>query len=225
MPRTVQQHWDAAEAAVQNPDLKRRILHSAFVHKHKKPHQAAKDLVSLGTNFLEIPMLGMLVDQAFSAVINKLRASSHRSKEAGYRGRLEKEVKFGIKTVSIEELDRYRSKVSQAVKDLKDSLATGYGDRPCDDLFEIAENYHYAEKRLEKLHARLLLIREDGQVDRVVREAGTAASGLRGPGQEPDRQSLQGELVPGSDDAPEVLAAEMPQEVAPAGAAAAVSGR
>ena len=95
-----------------------------------------------------------LINVAQQAVEKKIRSHLHDKSKAGATTEEEK-VKFSLKELSVEELDRYRWKLREAIEQLNTKVATidaNYGTKqgegkPCDAWLDLAEALAQAERR------------------------------------------------------------------------------
>ena len=163
MAKTLQDMWTIGHDAAYNPSRWTRIKHSAFVHRNKKPRKVLKNLAVGLVELIEPPVIGTLVTEAVNTALDKYRDRRIKNKLNGYknRGDLEKEVKHGIKALDMEELDRARAKVRDALADLNKQLQSlEYIDHPCQGIFNITKSYSYLDKRVDLLIARATVVEE-----------------------------------------------------------------
>jgi len=163
--------WDYATQRVNNKSVASRIKHSAKLHSFRSAlsgkGSAASKGIALGTMVLRagvsaipIPAIASsLINIAQQAVEAKVRSHLHRRKLVGGPVTQEEHVKFELKELSVEELDRFRWKLKEAVEQLNTKAAAfnvAYGtkqkeSKPCDAWLELAEALAQAERRYTKI--------------------------------------------------------------------------
>ena len=166
--------WVFAKAKVDNKGVLARIGHSSRLHGirsafNSKGSMGSKVLKGLGSagraafNLIPIPVIGALLSQVEQAVEGKIRSWSHSRHNPGLSEDRRKmlsdviDVKFALKELSVENLDRYRFKVEHSVKEMT-SVGTNFSSKqtvaddalkPCDPQLELALKVAQAERRLE----------------------------------------------------------------------------
>ena len=162
-----------ARQCVDNKGFGQRIKHSALLHGPRSALSGKGSAVSKGLKvasigirwtcgMIPIPTVGSLLADAEKAVENKLR-SWHHNKKTQNSSSSEK-VKFELKELSVEALDRYRWKVSEAVSELNkinhahaEKLAKKTAENaPCDAWLELAMAHMQVQRRIEKLEQAVL---------------------------------------------------------------------
>lgn len=161
-----------ARQRVDNKGIGSRIKNSAKFHSLRsalssKGSFASKGLsvVAMGVRsafkLIPIPIIGDLLGAAEKAIEGKVRGY-HRSKRLGEATRaqnVEDKVKFALKDLSIENLDRYRWKLKDAITELN-TKASGFdalllsktdSQKPCHAYLEMAEAVAQTERHFEKL--------------------------------------------------------------------------
>lgn len=158
-----------ARGRVDNKGIAARFKNSAKLHSMRsalsgKGSAASKGLSALGSvvrsafKLIPIPIIGDLLGAAEKAIEGKVRGY-HRSKRRGAASTPEERVKFALKELTVEDLDRYRWKLKDAIDELNkkarafdDLLASKSADsKPCHAYLEMAEAVAQAERRFEKL--------------------------------------------------------------------------
>lgn len=158
-----------ALARVNNKSVALRVRNSPKLHSIRSALKTKGSFASKGIGALTaglrigmgaIPIPGIVTDLlkiAQQAVEKKIRSKLHERHIAAVN--LEERVKFTLKELSVEELDRYRWKLKDAVDELNKKSATldalylkktGEG-KPCGAWLEITEAYAQVERRQNKL--------------------------------------------------------------------------
>lgn len=161
-----------ARQRVDNKGVVARIKHSAKFHSLRsamsgKGSFASKGLSVLGIaarasfKLIPVPIVGDLLGAAHKAVEEKVRGWHHskRRGQAEHGHNAEDLVKFELKELSVENLDRYRWKLKDAIVDLNrkaqsfDALLEekGANSKPCHAYLEMAEAVAQAERRFDRL--------------------------------------------------------------------------
>lgn len=158
--------WDYAAQRVNNKSVPARIAHSPKLHALRsalssKGSAASKGaavgtmLLRLGISAIPIPsIVTSLINVAQQAVEKKLRSYLHQRHLTGSTSDEEK-VKFTLKELSVEDLDRYRWKLKEAIDDLNKKITAIDGaytaaqneSKPCDSWLTLAEALAQAERR------------------------------------------------------------------------------
>lgn len=166
-----------ARQRVDNKGIGSRIKNSAKFHSLRSALSGKGSFASKGLalaasgvrsafKLIPIPIIGDLLGAAEKAVEGKIRGY-HRSKRLGQATTPEEKVKFALKDLSIENLDRYRWKLKEAITELN-TKAQGFqalldgksaDAKPCHAYLEMAEAVAQAERRFDKLDqaCRLLI--------------------------------------------------------------------
>ena len=159
--------WEYADQRVNNKSVATRIKHSPKLHAFRsalsskgsamsKGAAVGTMLLRLGISAIPIPSIATsLINVAQQAVEKKLRSHLHQKKLVGGPVTEEENVKFKLKELSVEDLDRYRWKLKEAMEQLNqkagmiDSIyGTRQGERkPCDAWLDLAEALAQAERR------------------------------------------------------------------------------
>jgi hypothetical protein len=168
-----------AEGRVSNKGILARIGHSPKLHSFRsattsKGSFASKGLGLLGVagraglNAIPIPALGGIIGKIEQAVEGKIRTWHHKRRGRGSFVSVDDKVKFSLKELSVQELDRYRKKVEMAVNDLNKASAKfesqvkkKRGDHAaCDSYLELAEAAEQATRRLFRLRKNVMAVQE-----------------------------------------------------------------
>jgi len=166
MPGTTQDLWKKGEEAARNPSRWDRIKHSGFVRRNKKPDAMLKNAVSGALEAMPVPVVASVINAVVDKAVGwaKSKRNQQKVKSYGSGANLEKKVKHNIKKLDLEELDRARAKVRDAVIELNKQLSlSDYADSPCDHIFKLSKGMHYLEKRVELLETRAKVFKEVGE--------------------------------------------------------------
>ena len=171
-----------AQKCVDNKSVLQRIGHSAKLHSVRSAvsskGSAVSKLSSLGgvairatLQAIPLPAVGSLIASIEEVVEKAIKgALHHRSIDKAQT--TEEKIKFQLKELNVEELDRFRWKVQESIKDLnkpmQDFDANFVKKRdaaaPCDAFLEVALAAEQATRRIKKLkdaclgiHAAMLL--------------------------------------------------------------------
>jgi hypothetical protein len=158
--------WDYAKAEVTNPSIDTRIAHSSTARDLKKRFSSTsglantfKDGASAATGAIPVPVVGSFISAALNRVFSAGRAARLEKKLSEVaKGNNEKAVKFGLKLLDANALDRKRAKIEEAYRTFK---AQSTGDRydqyvryatdrgeTCHPILEKAKNIEYALKHI-----------------------------------------------------------------------------
>ncbi|SDD61720.1 hypothetical protein [Paraburkholderia lycopersici] len=169
--------FEQAAAEVANKSWDEQILHSRLFHSTRsafsslfssdKGSAASKGLgaaVGIGKLFLSlipVPVVGAISGAIIDGANDFFRSKKHESQtkaaeKAGDKANL---VKFEIKELTVENLDRYRWKVAHAFDALNDGIQEfnkkKADDRTCDDIYALALLIQQVERRKDKLRDEL----------------------------------------------------------------------
>jgi len=159
-----------AATCVKNKSVLARIGHSAKLHSVRsavssKGSAATKfgALVGAGiratVNCIPIPVIGGLVSAIEQRVEKAIKSKHHRSNLGKAAAGSADEVKFTLKELSVEELDRFRWKVSESIQEFN-KLATAYPENKdkkraaqaqCEAYLDLALAAEQVNRRLKKL--------------------------------------------------------------------------
>ncbi len=162
--------WDYAVQRVNNKSVAMRIKHSPKLHALRsalssKGSAASKGaavgtmLLRLGISAIPIPSIATsLINVAQQAIEKKVRSHLHQKRLGGATTDEEK-VKFSLKTLSVEDLDRYRWKLKEAFEQLNNKVngidgvyaAKQKEGKPCEAWLDLAEALAQAERRYDIL--------------------------------------------------------------------------
>jgi hypothetical protein len=154
-----------ARSKVDNKGLLTKIKHSSHVHGVRSAVGGTGSATSKGLavlakagrsalKLIPIPVVGDLLVLASSQLEEKIR-SKRLEKNRSSSTTLEDEVKFTVKQLSIEELDRYRWKLKDAMVEVNNAAnkfnsnlnSTSQDSKPCDTSLEMAIAIAQAERR------------------------------------------------------------------------------
>jgi hypothetical protein len=151
-----------AKAEVGNKSVGSQIAHSGLFHNVRSAFSstgsgASKGLglvLGVGKLFLAlipVPIVGAIVGAAADAINDKVRGA-RREANLAKAVLTEDQVKFEIKDLTIENLDRYRWKVKHAIEELNQGI-TAYNSsgQTCDDMYSFALLVEQLERRKTKL--------------------------------------------------------------------------
>ena len=171
-----------AKKCVDNKTVVARIGHSAKLHSVRSAvsskGSAASKLSSLGgaairatLQAIPLPAVGSLLASVEEAVEKAVKGWLHH-RSLSKAQTTEEKIKFKLKELDVEELDRYRWKVQESITDFNKAMQ-GFGANlakkreagaTCDAFFEVALAAEQASRRTEKLkgaclalHAAMLL--------------------------------------------------------------------
>jgi len=158
-----------AKQCVDNKTVLQRIGHSAKLHSARSAINSkgsalskAGSLVGVGIrlvfNQMPVPVVGSLLGALEKAVEVRIRSARHKSNLSGATTDEDK-VKFTLKELSVEELDRFRWKVVEAIKDLNEAVGGFQANfdkksqeaARCDAYLDLATAVMQAERRIDKL--------------------------------------------------------------------------
>lgn len=155
-----------AELEVANKSMGSQIAHSRLFHSTRsafssKGSFASKGIgaaVGVGKLFLAlipVPVVGSVVGAVVDAVNGKVRGALHGS-HTGTGASNEDMAKFGIKELTVENLDRYRWKVAQSFEALNEGIGV-YNTSPqrCDDMYQFTLLYEQVQRRKKMLKEEL----------------------------------------------------------------------
>ena len=163
-----------AQLVLAFPSIGKKILHSKFLSSHRSGVQSQgaaasyvasgmQKGVSAGLSVIPVPVVGTLLDKAWTAACEALRSKLH-SGHTTATATPEERVKFELKDLgdTVGEWDRYRWKVTHAVeeynkatRELQQSLAKA----PCDAWVRMWVKYLYLEKRVTVLRESVEAVR------------------------------------------------------------------
>lgn len=163
-----------ARKRMDNKGIGSRVKNSAKFHSLRSAMSGKGSALSKGASvggmlvrsafkLIPVPIVGDLLGAAQKAMEGKIRGY-HRSKRKGEaKGQtaedIEKRVKFALKELTVEDIDRYRWKLKEAIEALNKKASVfdalleekrGNG-MPCHAFLEMAEAVTQAERRFDKL--------------------------------------------------------------------------
>jgi hypothetical protein len=173
--------FEYAAARVANKTVMQRIGHSAKLHSARSAFSSpgsfgskAADLAGMvgrgAMSLVPIPGLGSLVKMLEEPAQEKIK--KHYRKRNLDKAKADKDaagvVKFELKELSVEEMDRYRWKVEQSIKDLNAAIQNYPGNlakkikegAECDAHVELAMAAEQATRRIQKLRNKCLAVKE-----------------------------------------------------------------
>jgi hypothetical protein len=166
-----------AEHEVDNKGLLTRIAHSSKFHATRSALQSkgsfgSKLIRAIGTagravaGCIPLPLAGGLIATVEKAIESKIRSKIHEMKRDKAGVNLRTHVKFALKELSVESLDRYRAKLEMAVTELNNVVAKHgatldsyvHAGKPCDAFWELALAVEQANRRARILTEECLKI-------------------------------------------------------------------
>jgi hypothetical protein len=99
-----------------------------------------------------VPIVGPIVGAAVDAINSKIRSAKHNA-NVDPAASAEINAKFGIKELTVENLDRYRWKINHAYEEMNRGI-TAYNNsevQGCDEFYQIALLYQQVQRRNGKL--------------------------------------------------------------------------
>ena len=164
--------WEMGEELAKNPSMWTRVKHSSkgtSARRIGKVSNIPKALAKGGAMALKQVPVPILRD-VLAAAVDKgyaIAKNHHRKKyQIASAVNDEKKAKFGWKDLDVQDMDRYRWKVSDAVKSLNTTTGkfnlkfgeyAGQG-KICEAYVRVTKEYAYACKRSKKLRTKALVI-------------------------------------------------------------------
>lgn len=162
--------WEYAAAEVENPSIDKRVAHSSLVKGLQKRGSSTsgamstvRDGAQAATGAIPIPVIGSFISSVIGRLFSAARAARLKKKfeNAQANNNNAKFVKFGLKLLDADSLDRKRAKVEEAYQTFK-GQSTGaryknyvaYAQKrgeTCHPLLEKAKNIQYAMKHIDIL--------------------------------------------------------------------------
>ena len=158
--------WNYAAKRVANKTVAQRIKHSAKLHSFRSALSGKGSLLSKGSSLagvgvrsalkhIPVPVIGNFLAQIEKTVEDAVRSSFHKKKRVEAPD-LETHVKFDLKELSVESLDRYRWKVTEAIEALNkagDNFESNLRKKQeegasCDAFLDYAMAYEQARRRI-----------------------------------------------------------------------------
>ncbi len=139
-----------------------RVAHSSSLHMFRSalssPGSAGSKVLKIGMSFgkaslklIPIPILGDLTAAAVAKAEGWARGAHHKNRLNQATTKVDR-VKFELKELSVENLDRYRWKVSEAVTEANAKVtAFNSGYCTCEEIFELVKTVAQAERRIRIL--------------------------------------------------------------------------
>lgn len=126
------------------------------LQKYKKPGALVQGAVSTAVEFIPIPVVGAAVgwtqEKVTELVRNKYR--EYRQNKGSSEGDEYVKMKFDLKTLSVEDVERYRKKTKDNLDELKQLRNMFNGTQPCRSAYLTTYRYYRLINRTEKLRAR-----------------------------------------------------------------------
>lgn len=160
-----------AEVEVADKSMGTQILHSSIFHSIRsatasggsaksKIAGAALGVGKLFLALIPVPIVGAVVGAAVDGINGAVRSAKHKS-HINDKVSHEEYVKFAIKELTVENLDRYRWKVAQAFEGLNAAITTYNGSKQsCDDMYALALVTEQIERRKKRLKGELKQFQE-----------------------------------------------------------------
>lgn len=167
--------FQQAREEVASKSMGQQIWNSSILHNFRSafssPGSAASKAadVTLGVgqlllSLIPLPVIGAVISAATSAINSKVRSELHgrHYTENDNRDSAEnaKYVKYQIKELTVENLDRYRWKVSESI-DMVNKGITAYnaGQQTCDDMYAFCLLTEQVDRRKKKLIDELVVFK------------------------------------------------------------------
>lgn len=188
-----------------------RIFHStrsAFSSGGSRASKGIGALVGVGKLFLTlipVPVVGSVVGAVVDAVNGKVRGALH-DRHLGDTASDAEVAKFGIKELTVENLDRYRWKVAHAFEELNEGIkAYNDSNQTCDDMYKFALLYEQVQRRKERLTKELgkfkrVMDAVDGWIADLERTQGSKLTDITNEIKKKTRDeiALMSRLIPGT---------------------------
>lgn len=172
--------FEYARKVVANKTVAQRIAHSPALHGVRSAFSSGGSFMSKGVNLLgmagraamglipipALPTLSAALEKHFEGFLRD-KAHERRLEAAKAQGNVEDTVKFELKDLSLDEMDRYRWKVHQAMTDLNnalqshnDKLAKASNEQArCAAYVEVATASEQAVRRIYKLYHKCFVVK------------------------------------------------------------------
>lgn len=169
---------DYARKCVGNKTVAQRIGHSAKLHMFRsaissKGSAGSKALKLAGVGVraalgkIPLPAVGSIATIIQQTAENKTREWHHKRRKRNAND-LKTQVKFELKELSVENMDRFRWKVTEALGSLNkasDAFPTKFSQKQkegatCNALLEYAMAFAQAERRVERLEAQCEMLED-----------------------------------------------------------------
>jgi hypothetical protein len=164
---------EIAKTVIANPTVGKKVLHSSFLSPHRRAVQSKgafasyalgglKKGVTIALGQIPVPMVGSLLDKAWTAANDKIRAKLHKNHINAVN--TEEKVKFRLKELGndVGDWDRYRWKIAHAVEQFNKVSAEvqkGIDSAPCDTWVRVWAKYEYLASRIAKLRVSVEAMR------------------------------------------------------------------
>lgn len=160
-----------AAAEVENKSMGSQILHSGLFHSARSAgsskgsfgSKAAGLALGAGKLFLSlipVPIVGAVVGATVDAINGAVRGKLHE-RHLKDNASNEAIVKFAIKDLTVENLDRFRWKVAHSFEELNKGI-TVYNNsaQTCDDMYQFALLCEQVKRRKKKLRDELQIFQD-----------------------------------------------------------------
>lgn len=143
-----------------------RVAHSGTLHMFRSafssPGSAGSKVLKIGMTFgkaslklIPIPILGDLTAAAVAKAEAWARGAHHKNRLHQATSNVDR-VKFELKELSVENLDRYRWKVNEAINEAvteANAKVAAFNNGPCtcEEIFELVKTVAQAERRIRIL--------------------------------------------------------------------------
>jgi hypothetical protein len=202
-----------AQGRVDSKSIAARIGHSAKLHSLRsalssKGSLGSKALSGAGVviratfSAIPLPAVGSLLSAVQTAVEKKLRSVHHGRKLAQPKDTAE-EVKFQLKDLSLEEMDRFRWKVAESITEFN-KIKGGFlakleqkaaNQATCDAFLELAIAAEQVTRRIKKLKEKCLAV--NTVMDLTMDWVNEVENGARSPGARPAAAQTTGAAAGG----------------------------
>lgn len=155
-----------AELEVANKSMGSQLAHARLFHSTRSAFSGKGSLASKGMGaaldtgklflaLIPVPIVGAIAGAIIDKVDGAIRGALHE-KHLGATASNEEIAKFGIKELTVENLDRYRWKVAQSFEELNKGIAAyNAGAQKCDEMYQFALLYEQVQRRKKKLNDEL----------------------------------------------------------------------
>lgn len=162
-----QNPFDQATDEVKNKSWTDQVSHSKVFHSYRSAFSSKGSLFSKGSSavvttgklflaLIPVPVVGAVVGAVVDKISDVARGEALSRNKAAATTNADK-VKFEIKDLTVENLDRYRWKLAHAYEELNAGIRAYNASttQSCDDLYTIALLIAQVERRKEKLTKEL----------------------------------------------------------------------
>lgn len=158
--------FEQAREEVAKKSMGSQIAHSSMFHSIRSGFSSGGSFGSKGLGaalgvgklflaLIPVPIVGSVVGAAADAINSKVRGALHE-RHLGDNASNKDIAKFGIKELTVENLDRYRWKVAHSFEELNAGIkAFNVSNQGCDDMYNFTLLYEQVQRRKTKLKEEL----------------------------------------------------------------------